>query len=233
MGAAGRSTQTARATAQAHLWFLYHPSTTMILYVDSNFTSPYALSAFVALRVKGLNFDMQSLDLGAEQNKTPTYSATSLTSRVPTLVHDDFSLSESSAIAEYLEELQPEPRLYPANVESRARARQIQAWLRSDLTGLKQDRSSRVIFYRPTPTPLTPAGQAAAAKLIRAAESLLDPQSENLFEQWCIADTDLAFMLNRLVLNGDSVPPRLKEYAARQWALPAVKEWVNLARPPL
>lgn len=178
-------------------------------------------------------FDLQSLNLGAGQSKTPTYAATSLTSRVPTLVHEGFSLSESSAIAEYLEELRPAPRLYPAAVESRARARQVQAWLRSDLLALRQERSTEVVFYRPTPAPLSDAGRAAAAKLIQVAGSLLSHGGESLFGEWCIADTDLALMLNRLVLNGDSVPPRLKEYSGRQWEHPAVKEWVNFARPPL
>ena len=191
------------------------------------------MSAFVALRVKGLSFEMQTLDLGTHQNKATDYPATSLTSRVPTLKHDAFSLSESSAIAEYLEELQPDPRLYPKAIELRARARQVQAFLRSDLMALRQDRSTEVVFYRPTHAPLSDSGKSAAAKLIYVAGTLLSHGRQNLFEEWCIADTDLAIMLNRLVLNGDPVPAQLKAYAGRQWEVPAVSEWVNLARPPL
>ena len=44
---------------------------------------------------------------------------------------------------------------------------------------------------------------------------------------------DLALMLNRLVLAGDAVPARLAEYAARQWAHPAVRQWAAFERPPL
>ena len=40
-------------------------------------------------------------------------------------------------------------------------------------------------------------------------------------------------MLNRLLLNGDSVPPRLAEYARRQWLRPSVQEWVKQLRPAL
>jgi glutathione S-transferase len=39
--------------------------------------------------------------------------------------------------------------------------------------------------------------------------------------------------LNRLVLNDDPVPPRLVEYARRQWQRPSVQEWATLSRPPL
>jgi glutathione S-transferase len=54
-----------------------------------------------------------------------------------------------------------------------------------------------------------------------------------LFDNWCIADTDLALMLNRLILNGDDVPDDLASYAARQWQRASVQLWINLNRPPL
>lgn len=205
----------------------------MLLYVDSQFASPYAMSAFVALRTKGLAFEVATLDLASSQNTASNFADTSLTSRVPTLVTDGFALSESSAIAEYLEELHPTPKLYPDNVQARARARQVQAWLRSDLLALRQDRSTEVVFYRPTDTLLTPSGNVAAQKLLRVATSLLSHGGANLFSEWSIADVDLALMLNRLVLNGDIVPVQLVNYARHQWELPAIQEWVQFQRPPL
>ncbi|XLM19736.1 glutathione S-transferase N-terminal domain-containing protein, partial [Chromobacterium piscinae] len=64
----------------------------------------------------------------------PGYRAQSLASRVPMLVDGDFALSESSAIIEYLEDAYPDTvRVLPADPKARARARQLQAWLRSDL----------------------------------------------------------------------------------------------------
>ncbi len=35
------------------------------LYVDAQFTSPYAMSVFVALREKGIEFELSPLDLDA------------------------------------------------------------------------------------------------------------------------------------------------------------------------
>jgi len=140
--------------------------------------------------------------------------AASLTARVPLLVEGDFRLSESSAIAEYLETRYPAPAyatVYPQDEQRRARARQLQAWLRSDLLPLRQQRTTEVVFLRPFPAPLDAAGQQAAAKLIRVAEACLAPGAANLFGEWCIADTDLALMLLRLVNNGDPVPPALAD----------------------
>ena len=203
------------------------------LYVDAQFTSPYALSVFVALREKGLAFDTLTLDLEAAQNQTADFAALSLTQRVPTLVDGEFALSESSAIAEYLEETYPETLIYPADPKQRARARQVQAWLRSDLLPIRQERSTLVVFYGQKMPPLSPVAEAAARKLISAAQALLVGNPAYLFGEWSIADVDLAVMLNRLILNGDSVPAGLVDYAQRQWARPSVQEWVNLPRPAL
>jgi glutathione S-transferase len=203
------------------------------LYADAQFSSPYAMSVFVVLQEKQLPFDLSTVDLGSHANQEASYAARSLTQRVPTLVHGDFALSESSAITEYLDDAFPQTRVYPQDRFLRARARQIQAWLRSDLMPIRQERSTEVVFYGQAAAPLTPAAEAAARKLYGAAEALLPRDALDLFGTWCIADTDLALMLNRLVMHGDPVPARLKDYAARQWQRPSVQRWVELERPPL
>ncbi len=209
------------------------PKHDLHLYVDTQFASPYAMSAFVALHEKGVAFKVSTVDLGAQENQRAVFAAMSLTQRVPTLVHNGFALSESSAIAEYVNEVFPGPSLYPMDSHERARARQVQAWLRSDLMPIRVERSTEVVFYRPSAAPLSNAARESAAKLFTAVEALLKPSSKYLFEQWSIADVDLALMLNRLILNGDDVPERLARYAQRQWARPTVQLWVNQERPPL
>lgn len=191
------------------------------------------MSVFVALHEKALTFKITTLDLAANANQEAHFAAMSLMRRVPTLVHDGSALSESSAIAEYLHEVFPGAPLYPAEPHSRARARQVQAWLRSDLMSIRQERSTEVVFYRPTQSPLSVEARAAAEKLFSAAEFLLPENSENLFGQWCVADVDPALMLNRLVLNGDPVPERLAAYARHRWQRPSVQLWVNQRRPVL
>src|SRR5467141_4780191 len=79
----------------------------MLLYVDANFASPYALVAFVSLIEKGLEFEIETLDLATHANRDPNFARTSITRRIPTLIHDGFALSESSAICEYIDETFP------------------------------------------------------------------------------------------------------------------------------
>lgn len=111
----------------------------MKLFIDSNHLSPYAMSAFVALREKAIPFELALVDLQRGEHLAAGYAGVSSTLRVPTLSHDGFNLSESSAICEYLEEAFPATPIYPANVQDRARAREIQAWLRSDLMPIRSD----------------------------------------------------------------------------------------------
>ncbi|WP_313597701.1 glutathione transferase [Pseudomonas sp.] len=203
------------------------------LYVDSLYTSPYAMSVFVALQEKGLAFDTIPLDLEAGQNQTVDYARLSLTQRVPTLIEGDFALSESSAITEYLEQVYPSIPVYPTDPKQRAKARQVQAWLRSDLLAIRQERSTLVVFCGQKMPPLSPVAEAAAAKLIAAAQALLSDNPVHVCGEWSIADVDLAVMLNRLILNGDAVPAELVAYAQRQWQRPSVQAWVNQPRPAL
>lgn len=200
------------------------------LYVDAQFASPYALSVFVALHEKQLAFDMLPVDLAALEHRGAGFSQLSLTQRVPTLVHGDFALSESSAITEYLDEVFPGVPLYPVEPRARARARQLQAWLRSDLMPIRQERPTDVVFFGSSSVPLSAVAQASAQSLFDAVEAMLPVDAQNLFGEWSIADVDLALMLNRLVLNGDAVPQRLAAYAKQQWQRPSVQRWVALAR---
>nr|WP_314420790.1 glutathione transferase [uncultured Erwinia sp.] len=204
-----------------------HPN--IILWSDANFFSPYVMSVYVALSEKGLPFTLKRVDLASQEHREQAYGAISLTRRVPTLQIDDFLLSESSAIAEYLEDSFPAPeyeRLYPRDRQKRARARELQAWLRSDFMPIRQQRPTDVLFAGARLAPLDEAGQAAAETLIAAAERLLPEGQQNLFGEWTLADTDFAVMLNRLVLHGDAVPQRIADYAHFQWQRASVQLWL-------
>jgi len=171
--------------------------------------------------------------LVAHANQGPDFAKTSITRRVPTLVDDDFALSESSAICEYLDEIFPGTRLYPKDVRERARARQVQAWLRSDLMPIRDERPTFVVFCGADRPALSAQAREAADKLFSAALSLLDGRTDNLFGDWSIADVDLAMMLQRLMVLGDPMPKRLADYATLQWRRPTVQQWIHQARPPL
>lgn len=205
--------------------------TDLHLFSDAFSISPYAMSAFVALEEKGLHFSLVHVGLQKKEHLEPSYKAR--TGRVPSLQHGDFVLAESSAIAEYLEDAFPapaHPRLFPADVKERATAREVMAWIRSDLMPIREERATTTVFIRRSTEKLSEAGQAAARRLIRGCERLITPGKTTLFGSWCLADTDLALMLQRLNLNGDELPAHLKEYAEANWKRPSVAKWLSHPR---
>lgn len=207
----------------------------LTLYGEPFYASPYVFSCYVALREKGLPFSYETIELSRGEQQRPPYLDRTLTGKVPALAHGDFWLAESSAIIEYLEEAFPapaHPAVLPAEPFARARARQVMSWIRSDLMALRAERPTTTMFYAPATSPLTPAGEAAAAALVRVAEALVPATSPHLFGTWSIADADLTFMLHRLVLNGHTVPARVREYASAQWQRPSVQEFVAHPREP-
>jgi glutathione S-transferase len=210
----------------------------LVLYSNSMWTSPYVLSCFVGLTEKMLPFEVKTLALHHGAHRAPSYLELSLTARVPTLLHGDFALSESSAIVEYLEDSWPSPThvaLLPHELRARARARQIMAWLRSDLLPIREERSAEYVFYPhaelPLLEPLSAHGHAAVTRLLSFAERVVPEDSGHLFGAWCIADTDLAMMLQRLVKTHEPLPARIQEFAEREWQRPSVQAFVNVARP--
>lgn len=204
------------------------------LYVGADFVSAFAMSTFVALKEKQLSFELVTVDLKTRENYQPTYRDLSLTCKIPTLVHESFALSESSAIAEYLDDIAPEQqKLFPQDTRQRARARQLQAWLRSDLLIIRKERPADLIYFGKKDTPLSDDALTAVDRLFFVADHLLKGGADHLFGDWSIADTDLAIMLNRLLANGDHVPARLAAYVRRQWDRDSVRAWMDIERTAL
>ncbi len=204
----------------------------LTLYTDGFFISPYAFSVFVALEEKKLPFSLAPVPLDKKAQQEPAYRAQSLTGRVPAIEHDGFWLAESAAIVDYLDDVFPAARVLPADPKERARARMVLGWIRSDLMPIREERPTHTMFYARAARPLSPAGEAAAARLVETAERLVPAGRTSLFTTWSLADADLAFMLQRLGLNGHPLPERLRAFVSEQWARPSIQKWIALPRSP-
>src|ERR1700723_3749363 len=79
----------------------------------------------VALRLKGLPFEETSIDILSGEQFKPDYAAVNAKRVVPTFIHNGHSIFQSLAIIEYLDDIQPEPRLIPKDPKERAYARSL------------------------------------------------------------------------------------------------------------
>src|SRR6478735_3236042 len=104
-----------------------NPSTRFTLY--SGPLSMFGAKTQIAALEKGIAFDlvMVPFDFHAlYAPKHPEVLRINPKRQVPVLVHDGLELFDSTQIFEYLEDLQPEPPLWPRDVPGRARARRLE-----------------------------------------------------------------------------------------------------------
>ncbi|HLT01595.1 MAG TPA: maleylacetoacetate isomerase [Geminicoccaceae bacterium] len=80
----------------------------------------------IGLRLKGLTWHEEIVDLLKGEQNRDSFGARNPQRRLPVLVLDDGrTLAQSLAILEYLDEIRPEPPLWPADPWRRALARQF------------------------------------------------------------------------------------------------------------
>jgi maleylacetoacetate isomerase len=79
----------------------------------------------VALRLKELPFEEIPIDILTGEQFELGYKAVNAEHVVPTFIHDGYSVFQSLAIIEYLEDIKPEPRLIPLDPKERAYARSL------------------------------------------------------------------------------------------------------------
>jgi maleylpyruvate isomerase len=99
----------------------------------------------IALNLKGLEAEHLFVDLKAGQQGAAPYTALNPQGLIPTLQDGDFTLSQSLAILEYLEEMKPSPSLLPADPRGRARVRQLAYVVACDIHPLQNLRVQREV----------------------------------------------------------------------------------------
>ncbi|MCW5736267.1 MAG: glutathione S-transferase family protein [Enhydrobacter sp.] len=93
------------------------------LLVIGSYLSPYVRKVLVCLELKGMPYEVDPIVPFYGNDR---FSELSPLRRVPVLVDRDLVISDSSVICQYLEELQPAPRLLPGDIGDRARARWLE-----------------------------------------------------------------------------------------------------------
>lgn len=201
----------------------------LTLFAESSWMSPWVFHAMVALEEKRLPYKLEVVSLPLAGEVRARLEQRAVLARVPVLVHDDTWITESLAISEYVAETFPapdHPRLFPVDLADRARARQILSFVRTSLFALREARPTSSVFGRPNPRPLSERARDEAAELERVALAMIPDDRAAMFGTWCIADTDLALALMRLIANQDPLDRRLVNYALAQFDRSSVRRFV-------
>src|SRR6476646_3328078 len=91
--------------------------------IIGSYLSPYVRKVIVCLTVKGIAYEIDPIVPFFGDDR---FARLSPLRRIPVLIDDEVTLSDSSVICQYLEDRWPEPALYPADIAARARARWLE-----------------------------------------------------------------------------------------------------------
>src|SRR5262249_44006853 len=87
--------------------------------------SPFSWRVWLALEFNKLPYNLKILSFQNNDTQTPEFVAINPRHTVPTIVDDGFTLWESMAILEYLDERFPGPKLYHGDAKNRACIRRL------------------------------------------------------------------------------------------------------------
>ena len=204
--------------------------------------SMFGAKAEIAALEKGLAFERVMVEYESTRGyepKHPEVLRVNPKRQVPVLVEGELALFDSTQIFEYLEDLQPEPPLWPRERKARAAARLLEH--KSDevyfphvirLMGLQDDLG----------------GEAATAAIAAATRYYAEMETQLGNQEYLAGDysfADIAFYMAALFGERQGAPltdatPRLLQWRERMTQRPAVRKvagemarWLATARRPV
>ena len=207
----------------------------MIVYGSS--ISPYVRKVLAFGAEKGIALELKGTGLGSED---PEFCEASPFRKMPAFRDGDFCISDSSAIVTYLEAIQPDPALIPA--EPRARARTI--WYEEFGDAILMA-CGRTMFFNRVVSPrfLKRPGDLAAADraeqeelppILRYLERVIPDSGFLVEDRLTLADIAVASPFANLGHMGVEIDrqvyPRTAAYAEAILARPSFAGWIARER---
>lgn len=189
--------------------------------------SMFGAKAQIAMLEKGIEFDLVMVPFATSyEPKHPEVLRVNPKRQVPVLIHEDLEIFDSTQIFEYLEDLKPDPALWPRDPKARARARLLE--LKADevyfphiirLMSLQHDLASREAV----------AARAGAAIFCREIEAQLADR-RHLAGDFSFADIALYMAQlfgERMGASLDGSTPGLLAWRARLGERPSIRAVVG------
>jgi glutathione S-transferase len=174
----------------------------------------------------GAPFEVEVVRLRQGETSRDAIAQHSPAGKVPVLKYDGITVWDSLAICETLAERHPEAGLWPADAGLRARARAYACEMHSGFPAVRDQLNMDFVRRLPLPV-LRPETQMQIARIIAAWDEALAAQNGDfLFGKFSIADCMYAPVVSRFTTYDVVVPPRVKAYIEKIWALPGMQNWL-------
>lgn len=200
-----------------------------VLTITSKNYSSWSLRGWLLTKFSGLEFEEQTIspDDPSARAEILLLSSSIL---VPCLRHDDATVWDTLAIAEYLNEIRPQAGLLPKDRVLRARCRSICGEIHSGFTALRSSLPVNLKGHFPG-FKIWSRAQADIDRITTLwAECLDASKGPFLFGERSMADAMYAPVVTRFVTYDVSLPKRLQDYSAVILAMPEMKEWLAAAK---
>ncbi len=185
--------------------------------------SPYAWRVQLALEAKVLPYERKVLSFSAGDTRKPEFLALNPRHRVPTIVDGAFTLYESNAIVEYLDEAYASHgvRLFPGDAHKRAKVRRLVSEADA-YTSEATDKMIDVLLYA-KPEERDPAKLEAARAAVAEEFAFVARYLEGDFLVGTLSAAD--FALYPFVAFMDRCHQRVPEFDPAPLVPPALAAW--------
>jgi len=190
--------------------------------------SSWTVRAWLALQHAGAEFRFHDVGLDVTPGWKERILDFSGAGKVPVLVDGSLSIHESLAICEYVAELHPQARLWPADRQLRARGRAISCEMLSSFAVLRQCLPMNV-RGRARYVPDGEALRSDIARVLDIWQASLGSGGPFLLGEFSIADCMFFPVATRFRTYGVSLPELAARYQARLLELPIARELERLA----
>jgi glutathione S-transferase len=200
------------------------------LFISSKNYSSWSLRGFLLARMAGLDFKTEAVSADDPSLRAELLMQTS-SIRIPYLVHDDVTIWDALAIAEYLNELHPAAGMLPADRIARARCRSISGEMHSGFSALRESLPMNLRMYRPNFT-LWSAVRLDIDRIVEIWRECLGTwKGPWLFgEQRTIADAMFAPVVTRFRTYDVKMDPVCDRFCQEILAWPDMREWFASAQ---
>ncbi len=190
----------------------------------------WSLRGWLLCKMAGLEFEEEQ----AKSDDPSTRAELLLLSPsflVPCLTHDGVKVWDTLAIAEYLNEWNPDAKLLPGERAARASCRAVSGEMHSGFSNMRSALPMNLKAHYPG-FKVWAGAQADIDRVLTIwRECLAAPTGPYLFgAQPCIADAMYAPVVTRFLTYDVKLDSRAKAYCEAIMAMPYMKEWVAAAK---
>ena len=199
------------------------------LIISSKNYSSWSLRGWLITRMSGLPFHEKSIALDDASTREELLLRSS-SILVPCLVHDDVSIWDTLAIAEYLNELRPEARMLPSERLPRARCRSISGEMHSGFSALRSSLPMNLRSRRPD-FKIWSSAQADIDRIASIWRECIEMWGGPFLfgEHYTVADAMYAPVCTRFMTYGVKLDETCAGYKDHILALPEMIEWTRAA----